>query len=183
MTLLARGCRVHRGALEALVLHAERGAATPAALDHLETCPTCERDLTELALTVAALRRAGRELRASPVPAPPRSSVAALTARPRSGWSWRLQVGGLLTGAAIAALVVAPRSGGAAWPASDAGQPVARAEVVAGWRQAEDRIAAEPDTPSFAATGTVPPRYPEGLLRPWKEVPATDASRRGFIAR
>ena len=70
MTGLAHACRPHRGVLEALVERGERGPTVGAALDHLETCATCERDLTELALTVAALRRAGRELRAAPVPEP-----------------------------------------------------------------------------------------------------------------
>ena len=33
-----------------------------------------------------------------------------------------------------------------------------------------------PDTASFSARGmTVPPRYPDGLLRPWKEVSPSDA--------
>ena len=47
----------------------ERGPATPGrARPPARAASVCERDLTELALTVAALRRAGRELRAAPVP-------------------------------------------------------------------------------------------------------------------
>ena len=56
-------CRRHRPVLVDLVDHGERGPATPAALDHLATCRPCERELTELALTIAALRRAGAAYR------------------------------------------------------------------------------------------------------------------------
>ncbi len=182
MIALARACRPHRASLEALVAHGERGPETAAALDHLSACDACERDLTELALTVAALRRAGRELRAAPVPAPPRSSVTALAAPRRTGWSLRLQLGGLLTGAAIAALVVVPRTGTTVRSTDDVFEP-SRTAVVATWRLAESRIAAEPDHPSFSAVSTVPPRYPEGLLRPWKEVASTDATPRAFRPR
>ena len=179
MSQLASACRPHRASLEALVAHGERGPATAAALDHLSTCDACELDLTDLALTVAALRRAGRELRAAPVPSPTRSSVAALTTPRRTGWSLRLQLGGLITGAAIAALIVVPRTGTAVRSTTDAIAPT-RSAVTAGWRLAEFRIAAEPDMPSFSAASTLPPRYPEGLLRPWKEVSSTDATPRAF---
>jgi hypothetical protein len=179
---LASACRPHRASLEALVAHGERGPATPAALDHLSTCVVCERDLTELALTVAALRRAGRELLAAPIPTPTRSSVAALTAPRKTGWSLRLQLGGLITGAAIAALVVVPRTSTAVRSTSDA-EAFSRPAVTAVWRLAESRIAAEPDSPSFSAVSAVPPRYPEGLLRPWKEVASTDATPRAFRPR
>jgi hypothetical protein len=179
---LASACRPHRDSLEALVAHGERGPATPAALDHLSACGACERDLTELALTVAALRRAGRELLAAPVPSPTRSSVAALAAPRKTGWSLRLQLGSLITGAAIAALVVVPRTTTALRSTSDADE-LSRPAVTAVWRLAESRIAAEPDKPSFSAVSTLPPRYPEGLLRPWKEVSPTDATPRVFRPR
>jgi len=179
---LARPCRSHRDALEALIAHGERDEATPAALDHLARCTACERDLTELALTVAALRRAGRELRTAPVPTPPPGRVAALTTSRRMGWSLRLQLGGLLTGAAIAALVVVPRTGTTVRSTGDALES-ARPAVTAVWRLAESRIAAEPDTPSFSAPGTGPARYPDGLIRAWKEVSHTDATPRVFKAR
>jgi hypothetical protein len=178
MTALARACRPHRGVLEALVERSERGPGLNAALDHLEACATCERDLTELALTIAALRRAGRELRAAPLPDTSPAQVAALAAPRRGRWSWRVQLGGLLTGAAIAALVVVPRAGTGAPGPSDA-VPVARPAVTASWRLAEAHLALTPDTPPFSARETtVPPRYPDGLLRPWKEVPSTDATPR-----
>lgn len=178
MTALPRACRPHRDALEALVERGERGPGINAALDHLEACAACEHDLTELALTIAALRRAGRELRAAPVPDPSPTRVAALAAPRRARWSWRVQLGGLLTGAAIAALVVVPRAGTGAPATSDA-VPVARSAVTASWRLAEAHLALTPDTPPFSARETtIPPRYPDGLLRPWKEVPSTDATPR-----
>ena len=36
-----------------------------------------------------------------------------------------------------------------------------------------------PTSPPWPRSGTMPPRYPDGLIRPWKEVPATDATQRG----
>ena len=175
MTTLAHACRPHRGVLEALVERGERGPTVGAALDHLETCATCERDITDLALTVAALRRAGRELRSAAVPQPSPARVAALAVPRRSGWSWRIQLGGLLTGAAIAALIVVPRAGSGLTATTDALEP-ARPGVTAGWRLAEAHLAMTPDTASFSARGmSVPPRYPDGMLRPWKEVPQSDA--------
>jgi anti-sigma factor RsiW len=180
MTGVPFACRPYRATLEALVEHGERGLLTPAALDHLGVCAACERDLTSLALTVAALRRAGREVQRAPVPAPSRARLAALAAPRGTPWPWRLQLGGLLTGAAIAALVVLPGTGRPTSWTGDAVEPART--VVATWRMAEVRLATGPDTPSFSAPGAVPPRYPEGRLRPWKEVPASDAGRRGFTA-
>jgi hypothetical protein len=176
VTSIGRACRLHRGILEALVERGERGPGIDAALDHLEACAICERELTELALTIAALRRAGRELRAAAVPIPAPTRVASLAA-PRPGrWSWRIQLGGLLTGAAIAALIVLPRAGTGVPTSSDGLSATTRHQVTAGWRVAEARLAQMPDTPPFSARGmTVPPRYPDGLFRPWKEVPQTDA--------
>jgi len=174
VTGVAPACRPHRGVLEALVERDERAPTVGAALDHLETCTACERDLTELALTVAALRRAGRDLRAVPVPQPSHTRVAALAVPRRTGWSWRIQLGGLITGAAIAALVVIPRAGAGIPVTSDALEPSGHG-VTAGWRLAEAHLAMTPDNASFSARGiTVPPRYPDGSLRPWKEVSRTD---------
>ena len=119
---------------------------------------------------------------AAPVPTPEPSRVTALAVPRRTGWSLRLQLGGLLTGAAIAAIVVVPRAGTAVRSTGDALEPT-RPAVTAVWRLAESRIAAEPDNPSFSAASSLPPRYPEGLLRPWKEVSSTDATPRAFRPR
>lgn len=133
--------------------------------------------MADYALTIVALRRAGRELATVPVPVVDVMRVIPPTPRP-SGWSWRLQVGGLVTCAAIVGLVVLPRP-----PASaslDAGAPSkSRSAPAAAWRVAEAQLAARPDEESVAAAGSLPLRYPDGLIRPWKEVPATDASQRG----
>ena len=175
-------CRRHRGPLEAFVERGERGPATAAALDHLDACRLCERELTDLALTAAALRRAGRELRQMPVPAPARGRVVALAVPSRDRWSWRLQLGGLLTGAAIAALVVVPHSTRSEPLAGDSLAQVRTTQAIP-WRAAEARLAEAPDEPSFAAPSTLPPRYPEGLSRPWKEVFPADATPREFEPR
>ena len=182
MTGRTVSCRRHRRALEAFVDRGERGPTTPAALEHLARCAPCERELTELALTIVALRRAGRELRAAPVPVVPPARIEALTVRRRSPWSFRFQLGSMLAGTAIAALVVLPQVNRSEHPASDALMPV-RARAAATWQVAESRLAAAPDRPSFAAPSAVRPRYPEGLTRPWKEVFPTDATPREFEPR
>jgi hypothetical protein len=175
-------CRRHRAALEAFVDRGERGPGTPAALEHLAACEPCERDLTELALMIAAMRRAGRELRSAPVPAIAPARVAALAVpHRRDPWPFRFQLGSLLTGAAIAALVVLPYAG-AVRPIGGSPMP-APPTVTAVWREAESRLAAAPDTPSFSAPSAIPPRYPEGLSRPWKEVSPSDATPREFRPR
>jgi anti-sigma factor RsiW len=181
MTGRTATCRRYRRALEEFVDRGEHGPSTATALEHLSRCRTCEREMTELALTIAALRRAGRDLRAAPVPVIAPARVAALTVRPRSPWSFRLQLGSLVTGAAIAALVVLPQAGGLSRPVSDALSPAQA--TAAGWRVAEFRLAAAPDRPSFAAPSALPPRYPEGRTRPWKEVFPTDATPREFEPR
>jgi anti-sigma factor RsiW len=161
-----------------LVDRGERGAGTAAALEHLDTCVPCEREITELALTIAALRRAGAAYRAIEVPAAPRLAAVAraVTAR-RRPWPWRMQLGGLMTSAAIAALLVAPRVG--LVPSRPAGEPAPQlpAGVVA-WQAVEHRLAVSPDVAPLGTVRSLPPRYPEGLMRPWKEVPATDAAAR-----
>jgi hypothetical protein len=170
-------CRRHRTALIDFVDRRERGPRTPAALDHLARCQRCEDDMAGYALTIVALRRAGRELAAVPVPVADVTRVVPPAPRP-SGWSWRLQVGGLLTCAAIVGLVVLPRPPSSTSP--DAGAlSEFRPAPAAAWRLAESRLAARPDVRPMAAIGTLPPRYPDGLTRPWKEVPATDASQHG----
>ena len=170
-----RACRRHLPALVDLVDHGERGPGTEAALDHLGGCGRCRDEVTELALTLAALRRAGSAYRALPVPPLARPAVPAQ----RRPWAWRAQLGGLLTSAGIAALIVAPQIGvmpsGRSIDFDTPGRPPAPA-----WQAAEQRIAASPDIASMAAAGSVIPRYPDGRMRPWKEVPSADAAARGL---
>ena len=56
-------CVVHRPALVDFVERQALGPESPAALDHLARCAPCERDLSEVALTVIALRRLGEHAR------------------------------------------------------------------------------------------------------------------------
>jgi hypothetical protein len=180
----ATSCRRHRPVLVDLVDRGERGPGTPAALDHLAVCGACERELTELALTIAALRRAGTAYRALRVPetAPAAARLvpagrAQATPLRKPDWGRRLQLGSLLTSAGIAAMLVAPHVGLVPEPPITDAAPARKPAVVVPWQQAERRLAATPD-PGSRAVLVLPPRYPEGLLRPWKEVPAPDASPR-----
>lgn len=179
MTMPGSACRRHRNALIDFVDRRERSAGTPAALDHLARCERCESEMAEYALTIVALRRAGREIAAYAVPA---ATVARVVPRaPRqSGWSWRMQVGGLLTGAAIVGLVILPR-GPMSAAYGDGSQSDSHTSRTSSWRLAESRLARTADVPSMSIPN-LPPRYPDGLTRPWKEVPATDATPREPIA-
>ncbi len=177
-------CRVHRPALLALAEHRERGPGTPAALEHLAICRSCEEEAVGIALTVAALRRAGATYRRLPVPA----TAAVLRVPPGAGhgrWAWRLQLGSLAAGAALAAIVVMPRAGPPTAPAGQASPHVitpVQAPGVQQWQAAERRLASSPESgPQIvisAGPGTLPPRYPDTMLRPWKEVAAPDATAR-----
>ena len=134
--------------------------------------------MAEFALTIVALRRAGRELAAVPVPCGDIRAGRPRRRRVASGWSWRLQVGSLLTCAAIVGLVILPHGprvhlARRREPVRPIGASRRRLAIVA-----ESRLAARPDLRSVAAVGNLPPRYPDGLTRPWKEVPTTDATQR-----
>jgi hypothetical protein len=172
--LRGAACRRHRPALVDLVDRGERGPGTAAALDHLGGCDRCRDEVTEVALTVAALRRAGTAYRALPVRLVPRPALP----ERRRPWAWRAQLGGLITSAGIAALLVAPQVGLLPGGRAPDIEGPAR-QRAASWQVAERQIAARPDYASVAAVGTLPPRYPEGLIRPWKEVHPTDADVRG----
>ena len=172
--LVATACHRHRAALVDLVEHGERGPGTGAALEHVTICERCEHTMAELALTVAALRRVSTEVRLAPVPEIARERIARLAVRPRAAWRWRLQLGSLVTSAAIAAAVLVP--GAALGPAGAWATPPGL-DAYAVWRLAESRIAAGPDYAPIAV-GSVPSRYPDGRLRPWKEVRPIDESRR-----
>jgi anti-sigma factor RsiW len=168
-------CRRHRNALIDFVDRRERTAGTPAALDHLARCERCEHEMAEFALTIVALRRAGREIAAFEVPGASVARIAPPSPR-SSGWSWRLQVGSLLTCAAIVGLVILP-SGPTSASYGDGTQSDARSTRLIPWRVAESRLARMPDVRSVSIV-TLPQRYPDGLTRPWKEVPASDATPR-----
>ena len=174
--LLRGACRRYRPVLVDLVDRGERGPGTDAALEHLVVCAACEREITEVALTVAALRRAGATWRAIPVPALARPAIPSR----RRGWAWRAQLGGIITSAGIAALLVAPQVGLLPDAAQRGDASVTTRPPAALWYAAEHRIAASPDVASTPALGTLPPRYPDGRIRPWKEVNLADATARGL---
>ena len=109
----ADACVVHRPALVDFVERHALGPDSPAALEHLARCTPCERDLTEVAQTVIALRRLG--VRAGEVQAPAdgwttlrerieRSQRAADDAARR----FRRAFGGAVVAVAVAALVAIP---------------------------------------------------------------------------
>ncbi len=62
-------CVVHRPALVDFVERRALGPDSPAALDHLARCERCERDLSEVAQTIIALRRLGERARQVEAPA------------------------------------------------------------------------------------------------------------------
>ncbi len=106
-------CFIHRPALVDFVERHALGPDSPAALDHLARCARCERDLTEVAQTVFALRRLGE--RATGVEAPAdgwsllrerleRSQRAADDAARR----FRQAFGGAIVAIAVATLVAIP---------------------------------------------------------------------------
>jgi hypothetical protein len=176
-------CRRHRTALIDFVDRRERGPRTPAALDHLARCQRCEDDMADYALTIVALRRAGRELAAVPVPVADVTRVVPSEPRP-SGWSWRLQVGGLVTCAAIVAMLIVPgatiRTSPDGGLLSDSGPGRTDAASLSSMepaRRAEARLAAFPDIDSYAAAAGAPAN--SIIRRPSrKEVPQTDARPR-----
>ena len=86
-------------------------------------------------------------------------------------------VAGLATSAAIAALLVAPRVGLMSAPSVIERVPQHPAGVVS-WQVVERRLAISPDVAPLGTVRSLPPRYPEGLTRPWKEVPRLDATAR-----
>jgi predicted anti-sigma-YlaC factor YlaD len=62
-------CVVYRPALLDFVERRALGPDSPAALDHLARCERCERDLSEVAQTIIALRRLGERARQVEAPA------------------------------------------------------------------------------------------------------------------
>jgi hypothetical protein len=110
-------CRAHRPALAAL---AERRGAGPdgqAALDHVEICPPCAKELGELMLTVVVLRRMGAEAATAESRGPDdawgrlRARIEQSSRRARQrAWQWRATVGGLATASLLVAVLVGPKA-------------------------------------------------------------------------
>jgi hypothetical protein len=167
-----RPCADHQAALLAFVDRRERSAATPAALAHLDRCQSCERELADVALAVAAMRRLGHHVRdAEPTP------EAWLRLRDRvtrrvDPWQWRATLGGLASSAFLVALLIVPVTVGG--PGAMPRQPDSAAAI----RQesaylANARIGTlHLDSPVAAVAGSVPVNLPREIRQVRKEVPA-----------
>ena len=111
-------------------------------------CDRCRDEVTELALTVAALRRAGARATA-PLPVPRRCPPGrrAAGAAPPVGVARRSWAASITSAGIAALLVVPPPASGVARATGRRGARPAR-RVTAHWRSAEQHIAAQPDTAS-----------------------------------
>jgi len=109
-----RACTIHQAALLDFVDGGERSPATLAALEHLDLCPRCRRELEDVALAITALRRLGADARTA-VPRPVEAVWPRLRARVQARtaprWQFRATLGALLTSAALVGIVV----GGETW--------------------------------------------------------------------
>lgn len=113
ITIRPGDCGRFRESLVAFVDRRETRPDTDAALDHLERCRTCVRELEDTALAIAALRRFERESRMIE-PAPDAwARLRARVDRPREAvWRWRASLAGLALSGALVAMIMGP---GALW--------------------------------------------------------------------
>ena len=173
-----RPCADHREALLDFVDHGERGPATTRAIAHLDRCRTCERDLSEVALTIAALRRIGREVTLAEPAADAWLRLRARVTRPIDPWRWRATVGGMVTSTLLVAVLVAPATLGLPGTLSRMPEPVPVTELRREAQYLNSVYLADlPDAVvADHATGSVPDPYaPEFGLAPHvarKEVPS-----------
>lgn len=122
-------CAVHRPALFDFVERRATGPDSRAALDHLARCGRCERDLSEVAQTVFALRRLGE--RASRIQPPPdgwnalRLRLRSQTAADDAARRFRRAFGGALASIAVAGVVTVVSLGGTVTTGSGEGLAVA----------------------------------------------------------
>jgi hypothetical protein len=132
-------CSRYRFDLEAFIDRREIGPSTAAALEHLETCRSCEAEIEQLALAVFALRRLGSEAQVAGDAAGADGEVGdhvgvgtgmvlgaglegpaddtgwpALRARVDRArqpvWRWRAQLAGAIVGAGLVAAFIGPAS-------------------------------------------------------------------------
>jgi hypothetical protein len=110
-------CRLHQPTLAALAEQRAAGPEGHAALEHVERCEACAKELGELMLTVVVLRRMGDEAASGEPPGPDdawsrlraRIEQSGRRARQRA-WQWRATVGGLATATLLVAVLVGPRA-------------------------------------------------------------------------
>lgn len=108
-----RPCADHRASLLDFVDRRERSAATPAALAHLDRCRECERELADVALVIAGLRRLHDQLDGAEPSADAWIRLRARVTRRVDPWQWRTTLGGLATSALLVAVLVMPVTIGA----------------------------------------------------------------------
>jgi anti-sigma factor RsiW len=106
-------CVRHRDTLIGFVDRREISPATDAALDHLDRCDRCTRELEGIAEAIHALRGLGREAAAMDPPDAIWPTIEARARRPgEPAWRWRMPLAGLVATAAVVALLAGP---GAVW--------------------------------------------------------------------
>ena len=103
------GCSTHRAALAAFAERSERGAGTGAALEHLDRCRRCQADLTELLLTVHAVRRTLAEAGALEPPSDAWDRLRSRVQGPvASAWGMRSTLASAVVGAGLVAALIGP---------------------------------------------------------------------------
>lgn len=138
------GCARHRDVLIALVDRGERGPLTDHALDHLERCDRCTRELEATAEAIHALQGIGREATLAAAPDDVWPDLAARVRRQgEPAWRWQLPLASLMATAAVVALLVGP---GAVWRT----RPVIMQEAgISPALLSQQRAAAQRDEQSF----------------------------------
>ncbi len=103
-------CAGYQDALLDFVDCGEAGPGVEAALEHLERCQACTRDLAATALVLTALRRMFDEARAAETPADAWPRLRArLATRQRRRWAPGT-ISGLVTGAALVTALLLPNA-------------------------------------------------------------------------
>lgn len=103
------GCATHRPALLAYAERSELGPDSSSAFEHLDRCRRCQADLTEVVLTVHAVRRALAEARAVDPPSDGWDRLRERVQRPVAGaWAARTSLAGLIVGAGLVAALIGP---------------------------------------------------------------------------
>ena len=178
-----RPCADHRAALLDFIDRAERGPDTARALAHLDHCRSCERDLAEVALAIAALRRIGRDVAAVEPSADAWLRLVGRISRPVDPWRWRTRIGGMLTSTLLVAVLVAPATLGVPGRLSNVPEPVPLAELRREAEYLHSIHLAELSDPAVPHTAeSIPDPYaPEFGLAPHaarKEVPSAKPASR-----
>ncbi|MFL5679177.1 MAG: hypothetical protein ACJ77B_01095 [Chloroflexota bacterium] len=178
-----RACDDHRAALLDFVDRRAVEPRTARALAHLDHCRDCERELSQIALALVALRR----LRLDIESAEPASDGwdrlrARIQRRAVDPWRWRASVGGLAVSSMLVAVLLAPMSIGRpsiAQMAPPAPGPAARAaaRVEAAYLASIRAGTRAPETDE-SVDRSYPVNYPAEIREVRKEVDAASSSGR-----